>query len=389
MHRIGPFGRLHGYMRLKMRRIIAFTIGLVCLTAAATYARVPRAEIVFVRFGEDKSRIKSMRPGGKAKTLARGEFGYPTWSPDRSQIAFAEVNPRNGDPVALWVMNRDGSDERKLADLHGRFGVSSSYRIGFDWSPDGTKLVFSDRVDKESTYDLYIVDVASGEVTQLTSDDQSDEEEPDWSPTDDVVAYHHAPKGDGIPAEGYDVYTVDVSDGTTTQLTDNEWWDYSPLWSPDGESIAFFSTRDDFHSEDGPYEWDLWLMDADGSNERRLTEQATRKMDATWSPDGESIAYESRCDDDYCGNDYDDNIYVVDVSSGKLRRVTTKGKRGEGWPSWSPDSRWIAFWVSLRGGREADIWAIRLKDGFVKDLSAATHMGEHQWSAGQPGGTNL
>lgn len=369
------------------KRCIALAL-VAALTATPAAAAIPRAEIVLVKYSDNAFTIKVMRPGGKRHKLARGNYRYPAWSPDRSKVAFVEINPKNYDPRALWVVDRDGSNKRKLADLHGRWGVSSSYRVGFDWSPDSSRIVFSNRVDKESTYDLFVVTVESGEVTQLTSDAGTDEEEPDWSPTKDVVVYHQAPKTGGIPADTYDVYTVDIDSRETTQLTDDRWWEYSPMWSPDGKKVAFFSTRDDYHSEDGPYLWELYLIDADGSNERRLTEQATRKYDAVWAPDGSAIAYESRCDDDLCGNKYDDNIYVVDVSSGKLRAISKDGQRSEGASSWSPDSRWIAYEVHKRGGRELDLWAVRLKDGFVKDLSSGGE-GGHQWAAGTPGGQNL
>jgi TolB protein len=284
-------------------------------------------------------------------------------------------------------VDRDGGNERKLIDLF----AGEYYRVGFDWSPDGSKLVYSDRIDGAGSFDLYVIDVETLETTKITSDESTDEEEPDWSPTSDEIVYHQGPKDDSVPRDDYDVYKVNSDGSNPTQLTTNEWADYSPMWSPDGSAIAFFSTRDDYHSESGPYLWELYIMQPDGGADRRLTEQATRKSNPAWSPDGDSIAYNSRCDDDVCGNDYDDNIYVVDVSSERLRKVTTKGQRSEDQPTWSPDSSWIAYVLHQRGGRSSDLFAVKVRNKRVKRVTStrASGEGQIQWSSGRPGGTDL
>jgi TolB protein len=361
----------------------------MALLPAGASAGIPKAEIVVVKFSDKGNAIKVLEPGGEPRTIATGHFRHPTWSPDRAKIAFVEIDPETYDPLAIWVMNRDGSDQRKVVELGGVNAVSSSYRIGFDWSPDSTRIVYSDRVDREATYDLFVVAVDSGEITQLTSNENTDEEEPDWSPTDDVVVFHQGPKDDGTPLDDYDAYSVDIESRETTRLTHHKWWDYSPQWSPDGRSIAFFTNRDErYFSEDGPYMWEVYLMEADGTNERRLTRQSTRKEDMTWAPDGSAIAYSSFYDDDLAPDRADANIYAVDVSSRKLRRVTTKGTRAELFPTWSPNSRWMAFVVQKRGGRESDVWAVRLKDGTVRDLTSRNHS-EIRWATNTPGGPSV
>ena len=258
-------------------------------------------------------------------------------------------------------MDRDGGNETKLVDMHG----DDMYRIGFGWAPDGTRIVFSDRADERSTYDLSVVEVKTGEVTRLT-EGGGDEEFPDWSPDGASVIYQSAG----------DIYEIEVEGGATTQLTDHRKSDFEPMWSPDGASIAFFSTRNDRSGSMGPYFWELYTMDADGENEDRLTRHQTRKNGASWSPDGSAIAYSSRCDDDLCLDDYDDNIYVVDVSSRERRRLTSNGQRPESNLSWSPDSRWIAFELVLRGGRTQDLGAVRVDGERTKRLTSTPDVTE-------------
>src|ERR687896_1005676 len=149
-------------------------LAAILLTAPAS-GRVPKAEIVFARFRGDSTGISAIRPGGQPRRLTRGSHWYPTWSPDRTKIAFVEFV--NFEPSSLWVVDRDGGNERKLIDLF----AGEYYRVGFDWSPDGSKLVYSDRIDGAGSFDLYVIDVETLETTKITSDESTDEEEPDWS----------------------------------------------------------------------------------------------------------------------------------------------------------------------------------------------------------------
>jgi Tol biopolymer transport system component len=273
-------------------------------------------------------------------------------------------------------MNRDGSGERKLVELEG----NDPYNLGFDWSPDGSRLVFSDRPSGSASYDLFVVDVSSGNVTPLTADGDLHEEAPDWSPTGDSVTYQAESIAE--PA-GEDVYRISTEEGAqAARLTTAKGDDYEPRWSPDGSVIAFFSTRDEADNPNGPYFWDIYAVDAAGGKERQITDQSTRKTDLAWSPDGEMIAYNSRCDDDLCDNDYDDNIYVVTVDTGVERRLTSDGQRPEVWPTWSPNSRWVAYSLVLRGGRDLDLGASRVSDRKAVRLTSSRRRseGEAAWA---------
>ena len=101
----------------------------------------------------------------------------------------------------------------------------------------------------------------------------------------------------GHAGSDYDIYVVELETAKTTQLTDAPGSDGWPVWSPDGSSIAFASERDDCaRTEPGADCWrsgepgehhDIWLMDVDGANQRRVTPEVGQFV--AWSPDGQYL----------------------------------------------------------------------------------------------------
>ena len=128
------------------------------------------------------------------------------------------------------------------------------------------------------------------------------------------------------------IYTLDLATGRVATLTrDGNWDDDQPRWSPDGSRIAFKSTRG------GSY--NLYVMDADGSNVRRLTEHAGTDHDPTWLPDGQSIVFSS--DRDRGTGRWD--LYRLWLADGAIERLTTFFQGYAFMPTVSPDGNWVAF----------------------------------------------
>jgi Tol biopolymer transport system component len=137
-------------------------------------------------------------------------------------------------------------------------------------------------------------------------------------------------------------------------LTRNRAQDYFPTWSPDGRKIAFIRTRNSSRFHGHPFE--LWVMNADGSGQRRLTRDAWHiqgppllddhkhaMRPPRWSPDGRKLLFVSR-------SNSSPEVYVINADGSGQRRLTRDADHSD--PAWSPDGRKIAF-ISTRDGERA------------------------------------
>ena len=127
-----------------------------------------------------------------------------------------------------------------------------------------------------------------------------------------------------------------------TRLTYDPEPDFRPSWSPDGRRIAFDSFRDE-NSE-------VYVMNADGSGQTRLTNHPAHDFGPSWSPDGGRIAFASERDGNSFASDHDGNveIYVLNADGSGQTRLTDNPAYDDT-PSWSPDGGRIAF-ASERDG---------------------------------------
>ncbi|MFA5014963.1 MAG: M56 family metallopeptidase [Actinomycetota bacterium] len=145
----------------------------------------------------------------------------------------------------------------------------------------------------------------------------------------------------------WEIYVMDSDGKNQVRLTDNDSSDVNPCWSPDGSKIAFESDRDG--------NWEIYVMDSDGKNQVRLTDNDSEDAYPFWSPDGSKIAFESDRDGNW-------EIYIMD-SDGKNQVVLTTGKNSmDGFPSWCPDGSMITY-SSDRDGN----WEIYVMDSDGKN----------------------
>lgn len=189
----------------------------------------------------------------------------PERSPDGTKVAFTR---RTESGSAVWIMDADGGDARKVGDVSGG-------RV--TWSRDGTKLAVL-RKDENGTPQVYTMGL-NGESPEKATDDPAAKDDPMWSPTADTLVFWSQRGGDQA------IYTCDLSNPTAgwKRITPKGIVANDPEWSPDGKQIAY--TR-------GKYpKGHIWVVNADGTGHRQVTTGSEHEMDPNWSPDGQWLAY--------------------------------------------------------------------------------------------------
>jgi dipeptidyl aminopeptidase/acylaminoacyl peptidase len=248
--------------------------------------------------------------------------------------ASAPESPR----TQVYLLTLDGGEARRVTNLKN--GVSS-----FEWSPDGTRLVLLSRTGqsdakspssdvrhyKHPSYKfndtgwfddrrshIFVVDVATGTSRQITSGDDWNDTDPQWSPDGRKIAFVSDRTGKAFDeSRNTDVFVINADGtGALTRISDHDEEDASPRWSPDGKWIAFTGT---IHERDHPK---IWLASSAGGSPSRLAARALDLIPSnlTWAESGRAILFETGVKGEY-------QLFRVDVQSGDLRQVTT-GARG-------------------------------------------------------------
>ena len=171
---------------------------------------------------------------------------------------------------------------------------------------------------------------AKSTLVRLTNNNAKDGT-PVWSPDGSKIAFWSNRDGKN------EIYVMDSDGSDVKRLTNNMSDDNNPKWSPDGRKILFDSDRD------GNLE--IYIMDADGTNQIRLTHNNASDSATSWSPDGSKIAFASNRDNSYPHN-FD--IFVMDADGSNVRKIVDDPEY-DAEPRWSPDGRRILF-VTRRNG---------------------------------------
>lgn len=257
-------------------RAIIITLFLTIVQAFGVEDR-----IAFSRLGESGNQIYTMNMDGSNLTQVTRPvvigiaYYQPTWSPDGKQLAVTRRTDTGDPPSGICLLNLEAPSEPSLLVP----GLTSSPR----WSPDGKRIVFS--FDNE----IEIIDVDG---------------------SNQVTVVHEA---------------------------------YGPAWSPDGRRIAYSTWQ--YISGQGA-QGDIWISNADGTHPIQITTDPVLASTPDWSPNGKKILFLGRAEETN-----DDQIYVVDIESGTLTKLTNNLSLIET-PSWSPTGTRIVY---IQRG---DIWVM-------------------------------
>ena len=279
------------------KRTLAISFGLVAILAAvaftaanATFPGKHNGRIAFgVRADDGSANIFSVLPDGKAlRQLTTGAENHlcSAYSADGNQIAYCADVSGN---FEIWTMKANGSQQTQVTHLGGR-------ALFPDFSRDGRKIAFGGTVGDDPNNEIYVVDATTGDgLDALTS-------------------------CAGMAAGCYNDY---------------------PAWSPDGRLIVYIHA-DDFDANENPVNEQVWVMNADGTNQHPLTSDSPAKDQVPdWSPDGTKIAYASGAS----------GIWVMAADGTGQHQLTGCGPSdpvpcptGDDFgPVWSPDGTQIAF----------------------------------------------
>ncbi len=284
-------------------------------TATLAPIRLPAGRIAYVNAAsrvvvsdQDGSTIATMPVVSGARVAA------PTWSPDGTELTFsacpqaAEDHDRCDE---LYVVAADGSDLTLLADQAG---------LG-SWSPDGTRIAFSSH--QSGSAQVYVINSDGSGLAQLTGPTSS-AQYPVWSPDGTRILFQ---SGGGI--------FVMEPDGTGVELVTPVGG--SPAkWSPDGNRIVFRGLNENSGR--------LFVIGVDGSGLAPLSDDEVIVDEFAWSLDGSRIAFMQYRDEETLEGEFSGayQIWVINADGSELTKLTDSS-RGARNPNWSPDGTYLAF----------------------------------------------
>lgn len=132
----------------------------------------------------------------------------------------------------------------------------------------------------------------------------------------------------------WEIYTVNADGSEHVKITNNKSIDVSPAWSPDGKKIALMRHTVPQNIEGGDGQEDIYVMNAYGSGQKKLTDSSADDSSPAWSPDGSKIAFMSNR-----ANSLD--IFIMNTDGSNVTRLTNNGRANFN-PSWSPDGTKVA-----------------------------------------------
>jgi|GEM_PF-3437522 len=216
------------------------------------------------------------------------------------RVAFASTRDGN---TEIYSVRADGSDLLRLTNSPSE----DNYPL---WSPDGSKMSFLS--DRSGNWELWIMNADGSGPSQLTHSNGF-AHSPSWAPDGKHIAFSSNRNGGD-----WDVYLMGPDGSNVVDLTNSAGSDYSPSWSPDGTKLAFISERGG-HRE-------IYLMNADGSNQRQLTSDGTLKgiSGSAWAPTGDALAY-------FASIDGQIEVFRLELATGARTQLTQNNA-----PVWDP-----------------------------------------------------
>jgi Tol biopolymer transport system component len=257
----------------------------------------------------------------KALTDHRKDNSYinisPAISPQGDRMVF--ISNKGGEQSVYLMDILEGKVVKRLIKGESDINFEELHFLapGMSWSPDGRKIALAAKAG--DTDALYIYDIPKDRYEQYKLN------------LDGIFSAAWSPKGDEIAFVGNvdgasDIYIFSLEDQTMTNLTNDVFSDQTPSWSADGKQLAFSSDRGTFiHKKYTPSEYlmhlhnyendDIYIINRDGSNLRRITYHETKQLFPKFAPDGKHLFYVS----EECGIA---NIIIHNIENDSVRTIS-------------------------------------------------------------------
>jgi Tol biopolymer transport system component len=298
--------------------VVAAVVVIVAV-AAGRKGTPARSNTILVPGRKAYIYLLSMRAGKAVNLTGRRGFPYdaeaPTWSPHGREIAFSGIACAPCDS-AVYLMDARGRWVKRLA-----LGAHPA------WSRSGW-IAFVRR-DSNGVLGIYLIRPNGSGLHPLFRKGVSGEH-PAWSPDGSKIAFERLVRD---PVHGNPQVLFARADGReVTRITYDPFAiQATPAWSPDGKRLAFSNAG-------AQGNWEIYLINADGSGERKLAVQKGNQLNPTWSPDGRRIAFAG----DAGSREGRSSIYMVGTDGRGLTRLTDALAEDTA-PAWSPDGTAITF----------------------------------------------
>ncbi len=290
--------------------------------------------------------VAALAPATPAAATAPGRDGRIAYAGDDGTGHFQ-----------LFTVRPDGTGRRQLTHVSG-----DQNAVFPDWAPDGRRLALTIQTGELSQ--LYTIRADGTGLHKIFSDPRHSYDQPRWSPDGRRLAYTTT-----LPGGVCDINVTNggancaigvmAADGTHRQvLRSSRLWNYfDPEWSPEGTRIAYDTNQGGLISA-------IWVMNANGTNPRRITPAKVIGTWPTWSPGGSEIAFTG-------GDDFGRPLYKVHPDGTGLRTILPASQSpSHDFPSWSPAGDRIAY-ATFHAGNDCDLVTVRPDGSGVRTVFRA------------------